>query len=118
MSKVNSAVSEWITGRSLTARNLRIGVKAEYNCVIHATGKAHAKRYIERFNRTFRENILYAHLFEDINQVLVLADEWMEDYNYSRPHEALGGITPDLHKRLNCGDIENSGEFPTSPQFQ
>lgn len=81
-------------------------------------GKPMQNGYIERFNRTFRENILDAYLFEDINQVQVLADEWMEDYNYSRPHEALGGITPDLYKRLNCGDIENSGEFPTSPQFQ
>ena len=74
--------------------------------------------YIERFNRTFRENILDAYLFEDIQQVQALADEWMEDYNYNRPHEALRGITPDLYKRLNCGDIENSIEFPTSPQLQ
>ena len=80
-------------------------------------GKPMQNGYIERFNRTFRENILDAYLFEDIQQVQVLADEWMEDYNYSRPHEALGGITPDLYKRLNCGDIENSHEFPTSPQF-
>ncbi len=37
-------------------------------------------------------------------------------YNYSRSHEALGGITSDLYKRLNCGDIKNSGEFAISPQ--
>jgi putative transposase len=57
--------------------------------------------YIERFNRTFRENILDAYLFEDINQVQVLADEWMEDYNYNRPREALGGMTPSWYKQLN-----------------
>ncbi len=37
--------------------------------------------YIERFNRTFRENVLDAYLFEDIGQVQQLAGEWMEDYN-------------------------------------
>ncbi|RVT97196.1 hypothetical protein EOD41_19515 [Mucilaginibacter limnophilus] len=35
--------------------------------------------YIERFNRNFRENLLDAYLFEAINQVQVLADEWMEN---------------------------------------
>lgn len=81
-------------------------------------GKPMQNGYIERFNRTFRENILDAYLFEDIRQVQHLADEWMEDYNYNRPHEALGGITPDYYRRLKCGDIENSIEFPTSPHFQ
>jgi putative transposase len=74
--------------------------------------------YIERFNRTFRENILDAYLFEDINQVQLLADEWMDDYNFNRPHEALGGITPERYRQLKRGDIENSREFPTSPHLQ
>ena len=50
--------------------------------------------FIERFNRTFRQDILNAHLFEDISQVRILAEEWVKDYNGHRPHEALGGITP------------------------
>lgn len=54
--------------------------------------------YIERFNRTFRENILDAYLFEDTLQVQVLAEEWMQDYNYNRPHEALQGKTPMEYK--------------------
>jgi putative transposase len=64
-------------------------------------GKPMQNGYIERLYRTFRENILDAYLFEDINQVQVLADEWMEDYNYSRPHEALGSIMPSWYKQLN-----------------
>ena len=56
--------------------------------------------YIERFNRTFRENILDAYLFEDIMQVQILAEEWMQDYNYCRPHEALNGKTPMEYKAL------------------
>lgn len=56
--------------------------------------------YIERFNRTFKENILDAYLFEDIIQILQLVDEWIEDYNYKRPHEALGGLTPHYFKQI------------------
>ncbi len=62
-------------------------------------GKPMQNGYIERFNRTFRENNLDAYLFEDIQQVQLLADEWMEDYNHKRPHEALGGLTPDYFKQ-------------------
>jgi putative transposase len=57
-------------------------------------GRPMQNGYIERFNRTFRENILDAYLFEDTMQVQILAEEWMHDYNYKRPHEALQGKTP------------------------
>lgn len=63
-------------------------------------GKPMQNGYIERFNRTFRENVLDAYLFKDIGQVQQLADEWMEDYNYKRPHEALGGLTPNYFKQI------------------
>jgi hypothetical protein len=33
--------------------------------------------YIERFNRTFRQDLLDAHLFEDISQVRILSEKWM-----------------------------------------
>lgn len=63
-------------------------------------GRPMQNGYIERFNRTFRENILDAYLFEDTMQVQILAEEWMQDYNYNRPHEALGGKTPMEYRAL------------------
>lgn len=57
-------------------------------------GKPAQNAFIERFNRTFREDILDAHLFTDLHQVRVLVDEWMPMYNHDRPHVALGGKTP------------------------
>jgi len=57
-------------------------------------GKPMQNGYIERFNRTFRQDVLDVHLFSGIDQVRHIAEQWMDDYNYSRPHEALGGITP------------------------
>jgi len=50
--------------------------------------------YIERFNRSFRQSILDAYLFDDITQVQLLAEEWVKDYNSKRPHEALEDKTP------------------------
>ncbi|WP_313262359.1 IS3 family transposase [Sphingobacterium sp.] len=57
-------------------------------------GRPMQNGYIERFSRTFRESILDAYLFEDTQQVQILAEEWIQDYNYRRPHESLGGKTP------------------------
>ena len=61
-------------------------------------GRPMQNGFIERFNRTFRQDILDAYLFDDITQVNKLAQEWQHDYNYSRPHEALGGVPPMKYK--------------------
>jgi putative transposase len=57
-------------------------------------GKPSQNGFIERFNRTFRQDILDAYTFEDLSQVRILKEDWMDDYNNSRPHESLGGMTP------------------------
>lgn len=67
-------------------------------------GKPTQNAYIERFNRTFRHEVLDAHIFEDLDQVRDLAWEWMREYNEERPHEALGRIPPTLfRKQLTAG---------------
>jgi len=57
-------------------------------------GKPAQNAYVERFNRTFREAVLDAYLFSSIQEVRDIAEEWLEDYNTIRPHEALGGLPP------------------------
>ena len=49
--------------------------------------------YIERFNRIYRESNLDAYIFFELDQVLILTEEWMEEYNNRRPHESLGNLT-------------------------
>ena len=57
-------------------------------------GKPAQNAYIERFNRTYREEILDMHLFHSINDVQAITDEWLVQYNGVRPHESLGNLTP------------------------
>lgn len=57
-------------------------------------GRPMQNGYVERFNRSFRNEVLDAWLFDSLSEVRELVHHWLIDYNEERPHESLGGVPP------------------------
>ena len=57
-------------------------------------GKPDQNAYIERFNRTYRTEVLNAHLFESVAELQAITDAWLVVYNQERPHDSLGRVPP------------------------
>lgn len=72
-------------------------------------GQPNQNAYIERFNRTYRTEVLDAYLFNSIDNVKAITDQWLSRYNDYRPHDALGGLPPRLFMpRLTYQPAANS----------
>lgn len=52
-------------------------------------GQPNQNAFIERFNRTLREELLDAPLFTRLNDVREAVYGWMIEYNEARPHDSL-----------------------------
>lgn len=76
-------------------------------------GKPAQNGFIERFNRTFREEVLSMNLFHTLEQVADVAHEWMYIYNHKRPHRSLKRLSPRAFL-LKYGKLTK--EFPTFQQ--
>jgi putative transposase len=78
---ISRAMGEWCRKHNITLKFIQ-------------KGKPSQNGYIERFNRTFREEVLNRYAFESLAQARVYTHAWMWTYNNERPHSSLGWKTP------------------------
>jgi putative transposase len=71
----------WLKRKEIKWANIRKGSPQE-NC------------FIERFNRTAREELFDANIFFNLEDANEKAAEFKEEYNTMRPHESLKNKTP------------------------
>lgn len=78
---ISDAFTEWAAAKGISIRYIQ-------------PGRPNQNAFIERFNRTYRTEVLDAHLFANLEQVQAITERWLVDYNEYRPHESLGGLPP------------------------
>ena len=59
-----------------------------------APGKPQQNDFIESFNGKLRDKRLNETLFGTLGDARETLEDWQEDYNWRRPHSALGNLTP------------------------
>ena len=57
-------------------------------------GEPNRNAYVERFNRTYRNELLDLYLFSNLDEVREQTHHWLIDYNEHRPHDSLGDLPP------------------------
>ncbi len=84
-------------------------------------GKPMQNGFCESFNGRMRDELLNETLFFGLEQARTAIAEWVEDYNRSRPHSALGYVTPAAYaaKLTATGDrLRNPDQLRRSPVAQ
>jgi putative transposase len=67
-------------------------------------GKPNQNAFIERFNKTYRDEVLDLYLFRSLEEVREISYPWMLDYYEARPHDALGDLTPGEYLAKTVGN--------------
>lgn len=77
-------------GETFTSWAKAVGMVIQYI----QPGKPNQNAYVERFNRTYRDELLDQYLFARLDDVREATYWWMIEYNEERPHDSLGDCTP------------------------
>lgn len=71
-------------------------------------GRPMQNGFIERFNGSYRKEILDAYVFFELDEVRNLTEKWIEEYNTNRPHESLNNLTPlEWRTQLKTTELSN-----------
>jgi putative transposase len=82
-------------GREFTATNVQAWAKQNnIEWLFIQPGKPMQNGFCERFNGTYRLEVLDSYLFNSLEEARLITNAWVSKYNCERPHDGLGGLTP------------------------
>jgi len=81
-------------------------------------GRPMQNGYIERLNRSYREDVLDAYLLESLEESRIISDEWQYKYNNLLPHDSLNKVTPVMMRESLPAAIHLKPMIEHEPQNQ
>jgi putative transposase len=76
-------------------------------------GKPNQNAFIERFNRSYRTEVLNSWLFSSLDEVREITHQWLQSYNEERPHDALGNLPPAVFREQLLTGKNSTSELST-----
>lgn len=76
-------------------------------------GKPNQNAFIERFNRSYRTEVLDSWLFTSLDEVREVTHQWLQSYNEERPHDALGRLPPAVFRERLLAGKSSTSELST-----
>jgi putative transposase len=76
-------------------------------------GQPAQNAFIERFNQTYRTEVLDAHLFTSLSEVRTITADWLRCYNTERPHDSLGRVPPLVFLPRQTSTLESTYALST-----
>ncbi len=80
-----------------------------------APGKPTQNAFVESFNGRLRDECLNETLFTSLAHARVELIAWRDDYNQTRPHSSLNGLTPNEYAAQRAGSLEPDEGSAISP---
>jgi putative transposase len=68
--------------------------------LLRRQGKPTQNAFIERFNQTYRTEILDFYLFRTLNEAREITERWLAEYYSERPHESQNNLTPEEYRLM------------------
>src|SRR4051794_39841116 len=79
---------------------------------LHRARQADAEWICGKLQRRLRDECLNEHLFANLNEARIIIEEWRIDYNPTRPHTSLNGLTPtEFAARPNRGRTRTDSPY-------
>jgi len=76
-------------------------------------GKPNQNAFIERFNRSYRTEVLNSWLFTSLDEVREITHRWIVSYNEERPHNALGNLPPAVFRERLLAGLTSTSQLST-----
>jgi len=97
------------SGRMMDLWAYHHGVRIDFS----RPGKPTDNCFVETFNGSLRDECLNVHWFETLEEAKAKIEQWRQDYNETRPHQALNELAPaEFAARIE--DLESTTRLETA----